>query len=81
MQKRLTDDSVRSKASLVDLISTIQSAIDAVSLVPRQTVPAITAAVVLVAEAHAVTLLQVLAVRAHGLNNTDAFVPEDNVIV
>lgn len=79
MQKRLASDDVGSKAALIEILVAVQCSLGAECLRPLKTFNAVVTAVDLVASAYAITFLQGVTVRSHGLDNVDIFVIENHV--
>ena len=77
-EESLAPDGVGSKRSLVEVVVTIELAVRAESLGTLETLLAVTTAVVLVAPANAVTLLEVLGERTKLLYDTDTLVAKDH---
>lgn len=81
VQESLADDGVRGQTALVDLVTTVGSALGAVGFMSSEAFVAVAAAVVLISETNTVTLLQPLSIGAKSLDDTDTFVAEDDVLV
>ena len=79
MQESLTPDDVGSETTLIRIGAAIQLALIAEGLAALEALKAVSAAVGLVAPAHAVTLLEVLDCVPHDFDHADAFVAQHHV--